>query len=83
LSSFLGLPYTSVVAHARHIQRSRTFHSSSGMSVGTPLRPSGSPMDQPVLVQSTFLLGRESLEAWENEGGRVLRSSPASVSSFP
>jgi len=82
LRSFLGLPYTSVVAHARHIQRSRTFHGSSGMSVGTPLRPSGSPMDQPVLVQSTFSLGRESLEAWENEGGSRAASIPASVSSF-
>ena len=83
LRSFLGLPYTSVVAHARHIQRSRTFYRSSAVPVGTRLRPSGSPMDPPVLVQSTFSLGRESLQAWENEGGRVLRSSASSVSSFP
>ena len=80
LRSFLGLPYTSVVAHARHIQRSRSFY---GVPVGTPVHPSGSPIDQPVLVQSTFSLARQSIQAWENEGGRVLRSSPASVSSFP
>jgi hypothetical protein len=82
LRSFLGLPYTSVVAHARHIQRSRTFYGSSGMSVGTPLRPSGSPINQPVLVRSTFSLARESIQAWENEGGSRAESSPVSVSSF-
>jgi hypothetical protein len=50
LRSFFGLPYTSVVAHARHIQRSRSFCGLSGMPVGTPLRPHGSLIDQPVPV---------------------------------
>jgi hypothetical protein len=82
LRSFLGLPYTSVVAHARHIQKSRSFYGSSGMPVGTPLRPSGSRIDQPVLVQSPFSLAGESIEAWENEGGSRAESSPATVPSF-
>jgi hypothetical protein len=82
LRSFLGLPYTSVVAHARHIQKSRSFYGSSDMSAGTPLRPSGSLIDQPVLVQSAFSLAGESLQAWENEGGSRAESTPASVSSF-
>ena len=29
--SILGIPYTSVVAHARHIQRSRNFHDSANL----------------------------------------------------
>jgi hypothetical protein len=80
--SFLGLPYTSVVAHVRHIQRSRSFYGSSGMSVGTPLHPSGSLIDQPILVQSALSFACESIQVWENEGGSHAESSLATVSSF-
>ena len=32
--SFFGLPYTSLIAHARHIQRGRMLHDPSGMLAG-------------------------------------------------
>ena len=69
LRSFLGLPYTSVVAHARHIQRSRSFYGLSSMPVGSPLRSRGSLFGQPVPVQSENSFTGESVQAWENEGG--------------
>jgi hypothetical protein len=34
--SFLGVPYTSLVAHSRHIQRSRRFYDQSSMPVRIP-----------------------------------------------
>ena len=37
--SFLGLPYTSLVAHARHIQRSRSFYDLSNMPGSIRSRP--------------------------------------------
>jgi hypothetical protein len=36
--SFLGLSYTSLIAHARHIQRSRSFHDLSNMPERIPFR---------------------------------------------
>jgi hypothetical protein len=58
--SFLGLPYTSVVAHARHIQTSRRFQGISDMpaNVRSPARDG-----------SKSLLPGEAIQAWENEGG--------------
>jgi hypothetical protein len=37
--SFLGLPYTSLVAHARHIHRSRSFYDLSNMPGSIRSRP--------------------------------------------
>ncbi len=56
--SFLGLRYTSVVAHARHIQRSRRFQD--------PLRTLASA------VAFKYVFTSEPVHAWENEGGVVL-----------
>ena len=60
-SSF-GLPFTRIVAHARHIQRSCLLQDAS--------------RDIPASVKKSFLTyrnkplrGDESVEAWENEGG--------------
>lgn len=53
--SFLGLRYTSLVAHARHIQRNRIFQD--------PFRTLASA------VACKYVLTSEPVHAWENEGG--------------
>jgi hypothetical protein len=66
--SFMGLSYTSLVAHARHIQKSRRFHDPSNMPATIPFR-SRELQEQPARVRSTSLFAGEALQAWENEGG--------------
>jgi hypothetical protein len=73
--SLLGLPYVSVVAHARHIQRSREFYGLSSRPVVAALLPRGSLIEQPVPVQSDTSFTGESIQAWENEGGSRAESS--------
>lgn len=60
--SHLGLSYTSLVAHARHIQRSRRFQG------GEPERS----YDQPAAaVPNKSLFTGAAAQAWENEGGSL------------
>src|SRR4051812_27052343 len=67
--SFLGLPYTSLIAHSRHIQRGRAFENSSP----TPQRERSRPLellyDQATTGERQTVLGAEPAQAWENEGG--------------
>ena len=67
--SFLGLSYTSLVAHARHIQRSRSFHDLANMPARIPFRSREWLYDQPATAQSESLFAGEAVETWENEGG--------------
>jgi len=55
--SFLGLSYTSLVAHARHIQRSRVFQRPSNRAANAQS------------VACKFAFTGELVQAWENEGG--------------
>ena len=55
--SFLGLSYTSLIAHARYIQRSRVFQG---------------PSTVPANAQSAackYVFTGEPVQVWENEGG--------------
>jgi hypothetical protein len=67
--SFLGLPYTSLIAHSRHIQRGRSFENPSLM----PERQHSGPLellyDQAPTGGSQTISGAEAAQAWENEGG--------------
>ena len=67
--SFLGLSYTSLVAHARHIQRSRNFHDPSNMPARIPFRSREWLPEQPATVRSKSLFAGEAVQTWENEGG--------------
>jgi hypothetical protein len=67
--SFLGLPYTSVVAHARHIQKSRAFQFTSNMPGRAESHPREPFYDQTSGVRSKALFSGEGIQAWENEGG--------------
>jgi len=67
--SFLGLSYTSLVAHARHIQKSRSFHNFPKMPGKTPFSSRESLHKQPATVRSKSLFAGEALQTWENEGG--------------
>ena len=65
-SSLFGLPYTKIVAHARHIQRSCRLQTAS--------------REVPASVRKSFPTYRnkpsredESIQAWENEGGTPRR----------
>lgn len=64
--SFLGLPYTRVVARARHIQRSRILRVPYGSA---QLQPRGSLRDRTLMPGSKARSAREAIHAWENEGG--------------
>jgi hypothetical protein len=66
--SFLGLRYTSLIAHARHIQRSRSFHDRSIVPASTSSRPRELLYDQPATRSKSMPPG-EAVQAWENEGG--------------
>ena len=72
--SFLGLPYTSVVAHARHIQTSRRFESASNL-------PSGARSS--ARDGSKSLLPGEAIEASENEGGSQAEPNRPLSPTFP
>ena len=67
--SFLGLSYTSLVAHARHIQRSRVFQGLSNMPARIPFRSREWLYDQPATAPSESLFAGEAVQTWENEGG--------------
>jgi hypothetical protein len=68
--SFLGLSYTSLVARARHIQRSRSFHDLSNMPERIRFRSREWLYDQPARVRSKSLFaGEAAVQTWENEGG--------------
>lgn len=65
--SFLGLRYTSLVAHARHIQRGRIQYPSK-MPASTRSYPREWLYDQPPPVGSNPLFA-QAVQTWENEGG--------------
>lgn len=67
--SFLGLSYTSLVAHARHIQKSRWFQDSPEMPASTGPHPREWLCDQTPPARSQILFPGESVHVWENEGG--------------
>jgi hypothetical protein len=74
--SFLGLPYTSLVAHARHIQRSRSFHDLSYGTTTIPFYPGDSISDKDISVQNSPSSTGEPVQVWENEGGSGMESIP-------
>jgi hypothetical protein len=67
--SFLGLRYTSLVAHARHIQRSRSVQDESDLPARMRSRPRERLDDQARPVRSPTLFRGEAVQDWENEGG--------------
>lgn len=67
--SFLGLPYTSLVAHARHIQKSRSFHDLSNLPARVGFRRREWPHQQTVPAQNQVSPPSEAVGVWENEGG--------------
>jgi hypothetical protein len=67
--SFLGLRYTSLVAHARHIQRSRSVQDESDLPARLRSRPRERLDDQARPVRSPTLFRGEAVQDWENEGG--------------
>jgi hypothetical protein len=64
--SFLGLPYTSVAGHARHVQRSRILRDPYKSAQS---QPRGSLCDRTPTLRSKALRAGEAIHAWENEGG--------------
>src|SRR5438067_9435490 len=75
--SFLGLSYTSLVAHARHIQRSRSFHDPSNMPARIPFRSREWLYDQPATGRSKSLFAGEAVQTWEDEGGSRAEPIPS------
>jgi hypothetical protein len=75
--SFLGLRYTNLVAHARHIQRDRTFHDLSNVrpSIRSPAREWLHDQTPPAPSQPLF--AGEAVQTWENEGGSRAEKMPA------
>jgi hypothetical protein len=67
--SFLGLRYTSIVAHARHIQRSRSFHDPSNMPASTRSHQREWLYNQTRPARGQTLFTDKGVEVWENEGG--------------
>jgi hypothetical protein len=67
--SFLGLPCTSLVAHARHIQKSRMFQARSHIGGCAESHWRESSHDQPSPVLSRTLFTGAGVQAWENEAG--------------
>jgi hypothetical protein len=74
--SFLWLAYTSLVAHARHIQRSRSFHELSYGTPTIPFYPGDSISDKDTSVQSSPSSTGEPVQAWENEDGSGIEPIP-------
>jgi hypothetical protein len=67
--SFVGLPYTSLVAHARHIQRSRSFYDYLTCRQEFHfVRVNGHTTNLPT-VRTKSLFAGEAVQTWENEGG--------------
>jgi hypothetical protein len=67
--SFLGWRYTSLVAHARQIQRSQSFQEESDLPAHMRSRPREPFNDQTRLVPSPTLFRGEAVQDGENEGG--------------
>ena len=77
--SFLWLPYTKITAHARHIQKSRSFYDLSSMPAKNRVCSREWLYDHPRPLQRLPAPG-VALEAWENEGGsRAGRNKPRAV----
>jgi len=64
--SFLGLPYTTLVAHARHIQKSHSFYDLSDLPCEGPVPAAQSPMP----------LFTKAVDVWEDEGGSPAEPVP-------
>ena len=64
--SFLGLPYTKVAAHARHIQSSRILRDRRKSPQSQPRVPSN---DLASVLGRKALSARQAIHTWENEGG--------------
>jgi hypothetical protein len=73
--SFLGLRYTSLVAHARHIQKSRRFQELPNMPTGTRSPPRESSPDR-TRHSETFFTDK-GVAVWENEGGSRVEPLPS------
>jgi hypothetical protein len=67
--SCLGLHWTSLIAHARHIQKSWSFYDGSRMPARTPFRCREWLYDHPTAVRTKSLFAGEAIQTWENEGG--------------
>jgi hypothetical protein len=67
--SFLGVSYTSVTGHARHIQKSRSFYDLSSLPPRIPFRSHEWLYDIPRRPQSRATAAEAALQSWENEGG--------------
>lgn len=65
--SFLGLRYTSLIAHARHIQKSRRFYDPSNMPPKIRSRRDELFYGQTRPARAVFT--GEPVQVWENEGG--------------
>jgi hypothetical protein len=75
LRSFLGLHYTSLVAHARHIQRSRRFQDPSNITASDESHLREPLHDQMSAARSKTLFSGEGVQTWENEGGSRAEST--------
>ncbi len=73
--SFLGFSYTTLVAHARHIQKSRRLYDPSNMPARIPFRSREWLYDQPATARSKSLFAGEAVQTWENEGGSRAESN--------
>jgi hypothetical protein len=69
--SHLGLSYTSLVAHARHIKRSRRFEHAYNVPASGRSGAREWSYNQPATVASKSPLTGEDAQAWENEGGSL------------
>ena len=72
--SFLGLHYTSLGAHARHIQKSRAFHDPSEVSASARPVPREALHNQTTAIRTKALITGEAAQTWENEGGATAES---------
>jgi len=74
--SFLGLPYTSLIAHSRHIQLGRSFENPSSMPQHDRSRPLELLYDDHApRAESQTTSGVEAAQARENDGGSRFESS--------
>jgi hypothetical protein len=71
MSSFLGLPYTTVAGHARHIQEGLVLSLATALPdrAGTPTAARSRSGSQWSEIKKEPLFGEEAVAAWEDEGG--------------
>ncbi len=82
--SFLGLPYTSVVAHARHIQKSRSFYNLSNSPARLGFREHERLHGRPFPVQNQVSCSSKAVDVWKDEGGsRAEGGSSTSLGACP